>query len=69
MGATNTALCFAALDEAEIEQCSRRCGEGIKAFWEIKDIAKLDEILKDQEIQAQAHSPKFMTALGGMGGC
>ena len=42
-------LCFAAVNEDELSSITHRFADGIKAFWTIKDKAKIDEILKDDE--------------------
>jgi DNA-binding transcriptional MocR family regulator len=40
-------LCFAAAPVEEISSISKRFAKGISAFWEIKDVKTIDEILKD----------------------
>lgn len=44
-------LCFAAVDEEDVEKTSKRFAEGVKAFWLIKDKKKLEDIGsgKDEE--------------------
>ena len=37
-------LCFAAVDEEEVEKSSKRFAEGIKAFWLIKDKKEMEDI-------------------------
>lgn len=37
-------LCFAAVDEEDVEKTSRRFAEGVKAFWLIKDKKELEDI-------------------------
>lgn len=40
-------LCFAAAPVDEISSISKRFVKGIGSFWEIKDVQKIDEIMKD----------------------
>ena len=42
-------LCFAACNENELEDFSRRFADGAQAFWRIKKKEKIDELLKDEE--------------------
>ncbi|KAL9062042.1 MAG: hypothetical protein Q9157_009215, partial [Trypethelium eluteriae] len=42
-------LCFAACNEDEVEPLAHRFVDGIKKFWTIKEIEKIDEILKDDD--------------------
>ena len=44
-------LCFAAVDEEEVDKSSKRFAEGVKAFWMIRDKKELDEI--EDEVNAQ----------------
>lgn len=43
-------LCFAAVEEAEVEKSSKRFTEGVKAFWNIKRKEDLDEIDTQESI-------------------
>lgn len=47
-------LCFAACNENELEDFSRRFADGAQAFWRIKKKEKIDELLKDEEPPADA---------------
>ena len=40
-------LCFAAVDEEEVDKTSKRVAEAIKAFWLIKDKKELEDIEKE----------------------
>jgi DNA-binding transcriptional MocR family regulator len=40
-------LCFAAAPKAELANISRRFVQGVHAFWDIKDVAVIDDLLKD----------------------
>ena len=36
-------LCFAAIDEAELEKCSEGVVKGFRSFWEIKNLGDIEE--------------------------
>ena len=42
-------LCFAAVPEPDLRRFSERVVEGFRAFWLIKSVEEIDEILKDDE--------------------
>ncbi|KAK8187289.1 aromatic amino acid aminotransferase 1 [Phyllosticta capitalensis] len=63
-------MCFAACEEAEIAPISRRFVQGAKDFWRIKDPAKIEEILQeDDESGAEAFSARNMSSLASFGFC
>jgi len=49
-------LCFAACDENQLEPISKRFVDGINAFWRIKDVKRIDELLEADEQGAQEAS-------------
>lgn len=42
-------LCFAAVEEDKVKLHSQHVADALRAFWTIKDVKKIDEILKDDE--------------------
>ncbi|EMC93965.1 hypothetical protein BAUCODRAFT_74593 [Baudoinia panamericana UAMH 10762] len=42
-------LCFAAINEEELEPTSKRLADGVTAFFKIKEKSKIEELLKDDE--------------------
>lgn len=42
-------LCFAACNDDEVEPISQRYVDGINAFWRIKSVKKIDELLAEDE--------------------
>ena len=42
-------LCFAACDEEELKPISKRFVDGVNAFWRIKSVKKIDELLEEDE--------------------
>lgn len=42
-------LCFAACNEDEIKPISKRFVDGANAFWKIKSVSKIEELLKEDE--------------------
>ncbi|KAK4992136.1 hypothetical protein LTR50_001314 [Elasticomyces elasticus] len=42
-------LCFAACEEQDVEPISQRLVDGFRAFWRIKSVKVVDELLKDDE--------------------
>lgn len=42
-------MCFAAVDEGEVEPISRRMVDGFRAFWDISREREIDDILRDDE--------------------
>lgn len=55
-------LCFAAMDEREVVDVSRRVVEGFRAFWERKDLDGLDGDDEDED-----EDEEFTTAASGNG--
>jgi DNA-binding transcriptional MocR family regulator len=43
-------LCFAAVDDEEIEKSAKRFAEGVKAFWLIRDKKEMEDIEDDEDI-------------------
>lgn len=39
-------MCFAAVDEPDVEKCSRRFVEGVKSFWGINRVADIEKLLE-----------------------
>lgn len=46
-------LCFAAVDEEDLGPVSERLADGVAAFWRIKSVKKIDELLKDDEVAVE----------------
>ncbi|KAK5151161.1 hypothetical protein LTR04_006665 [Oleoguttula sp. CCFEE 6159] len=53
-------LCFAACDEELLAPISKRLVEGVAAFWRIKDVRKIEELLKDEETTVDARCVQMM---------
>ncbi|QSZ33999.1 hypothetical protein DSL72_005579 [Monilinia vaccinii-corymbosi] len=49
-------LCFAAVEEEEVERSSRRFAEGVRAFWTIKKIGDLEHIHVEGSAEAEAEA-------------
>ncbi|GME25989.1 Aminotransferase class I/classII [Neofusicoccum parvum] len=62
-------MCFAASPEEDIEPITKRFVKGARAFFRIKDPAKIDEILKDDDPNVQGYEDVKMGALTGFGFC
>lgn len=56
-------LCFAAVDEEEVEKSSKRFAEGVKAFWGIRDKKEMEDIEDEEEANSEQISGMMM----GMG--
>lgn len=59
-------LCFAAVDEAEVDKSSDRFAKGVKAFWLVKDKKDLDDI--EDEAMAGMRAGEVVD-LGSFVGC
>lgn len=46
-------LCFAACDEPDVSKISKRFVEGIQAFWRIKDVKRIEELLEEDTMVAR----------------
>jgi DNA-binding transcriptional MocR family regulator len=42
-------LCFAAIDEGELERCCRGVVEGCRTFWDITDLGDIEEVVRKGE--------------------
>ena len=42
-------VCFAAVPREELRPISSRFVDGVRAFWEIRDVGKIDELLEDED--------------------
>ena len=42
-------LCFAAIDEDDLEKCSKGVVAGFNSFWEIKDLCDIEDTVKVME--------------------
>lgn len=58
-------LCFAAVSEEEVEQCSERFTAGVEAFWKIKNKQELEDIDMGEEESVLGEA----TDLGAMHAC
>jgi aspartate/methionine/tyrosine aminotransferase len=47
-------LCFAAIDEVEVNRASERFAQGVSDFWSLKKVKDLDEILDETEAKVNA---------------
>ncbi|TKX18267.1 aromatic amino acid aminotransferase-like protein [Elsinoe australis] len=47
-------LCFAACDEPTLEPITKRVAEGINAFFKIKTVKQIDELLKDDDAMVES---------------
>ncbi|KAL1619621.1 hypothetical protein SLS54_006558 [Diplodia seriata] len=61
-------MCFAACPEEEVVPITRRFVKGARAFFRIRDPARIDEILKDDDPGAEEEAMK-MGGLAGFGFC
>jgi len=60
-------LCFAAVEETDVDSCSHRVVEGITNFWKIRKVEDLGEVLKMGEEGAVRE--EGVRDLGGMQFC
>ncbi|ORY19290.1 aromatic amino acid aminotransferas-like protein [Clohesyomyces aquaticus] len=58
-------ICFAACPEEDLKPISQRFADGARDFWRIKDVSKIDKLLKDDD-QASARANAEMSFLTGM---
>lgn len=47
-------LCFAACDEGQVEPISERFVDGVNAFWKIKSVKRIQELLEEADIEQRA---------------
>lgn len=59
-------LCFAACPADEVKAVSSRCVDGAQAFWSIRKMGKIDELLEDDGVATEADRVADMTVLTGM---
>ena len=61
-------LCFAAIEQEEVAQCSKRFADGVKAFWGTKDPKDIDKLL-DEKPPTVEERGSGLVDMGAFGGC
>jgi DNA-binding transcriptional MocR family regulator len=59
-------LCFAAVEEAEVDACSQRFVDGVGAFWRIRD-KKVLEGIEDESVEGEMEGEGVVDLGCGMG--
>lgn len=57
-------LCFAAINEGELSGVTQRLADGVNAFWRIKDMKKIEDLLDEDADEASITSKEGLVQMG-----